>query len=254
MPGFYATIARYYDAENTDKTDDIPLYLELAQAYGGPVMDIGCGTGRVMLPLAGAGYEAHGIDNEPRMLERGREIAKQAAFGDKMHFHEGDATTYDLDKKFKLMLVPYNGLMHFHEQKDQLALLKNLRKMTADDGLMVLDLPNAGEVFATQDTDSIIMERTFVEPVSGHIVMQQSVSYLDRTTQLLQVTWIYDEITDDGMVKRTFAPLLLYYYFYSEVKLLLQIAGFKVDAVYGDTDHGEFIEGCERMVIFAKPV
>jgi len=133
-------------------------------------------------------------------------------------------------------------------------LLKNLRKMTADDGLMVLDLPNAGEVFATQDTDSIIMERTFVEPVSGHIVMQQSVSYLDRTTQLLQVTWIYDEITDDGMVKRTFAPLLLYYYFYSEVKLLLQIAGFKVDAVYGDTDHGEFIEGCERMVIFAKPV
>ena len=70
MAGFYATIARYYDAENTDKNDDVPLYLELAEEHGGPIMDIGCGTGRVMIPLARAGHEVHGIDNEPAMLVR----------------------------------------------------------------------------------------------------------------------------------------------------------------------------------------
>ena len=255
MPGFYASIARYYDAENTDKNDDIPFYLQLAEEHGGPLMDIGCGTGRVMFPLAEAGYEIHGIDNEEMMLARGE--ARKSALPDwanNAHFHHGDALNYELDKQFKLMLVPYNGLMHFHTQEEQLALLRKLRAWTAGDGLLVLDLPNAGEVFATQDTDSIMMERNFIEPESGHMVMQQSVSYLDRTEQLLQVTWIYDELTGDGTVRRTVAPLLLYYYFYSEVRLLLAQTGFAVEAVYGDMDGSPYEDGCERMVVIAKPV
>lgn len=255
MPGFYASIARYYDAENTDKDDDIPFYLQLAQEHGGPLMDIGCGTGRVMFPLAEAGYTVHGIDSEEQMLARAE--ARKASLPDwasNAHFHHGDVINTDLDIKFKLMLVPYNGLMHFHTQSAQLTLLRRLRKWTADDGLMVLDLPNAGEVFATQDTDAIMMERTFIEPESGHMVMQQSVSYLDRTTQLLRVTWIYDEITSDGSVRRTFAPLVLYYYFFSEIKLLLAQTGFTVEAVYGDMDGSPYEDGCERMVVIARPV
>jgi hypothetical protein len=171
-----------------------------------------------------------------------------------MVLHQGDVLTYSLERQFRLTLVPYNGLMHFHDQETQLAALRRLRAWTADDGLLVLDLPNAGEVFATQETDAVMMERTFLEPESGHMVMQQSFSYLDRTQQLLRVTWIYDEITADGVVKRTFAPLVLYYYFFSEVKLLLQMAGFDVEAVYGDTDYGPFEDGCERMIVFARPV
>jgi hypothetical protein len=99
----------------------------------------------------------------------------------------------------------------------------------------------------------LIMERTFLEPESGHLVMQQSVSYLDRTEQLLRVTWIYDEITADGTVKRTFAPLVLYYYFLSEVKLLLKLAGFEIEGIYGDLEYGPYEDGCERMVILARP-
>lgn len=254
MPGFYATIARFYDAENTDKTDDIPFYLSLAEEHGGPIMDIGCGTGRVMIPLAQQEYEVHGIDNEPAMLERGEQLRAQNPLLVKhMTFHSGDVLTHKLDKKFKLMLVPYNGMMHFHDQDTQLAVLRRLREWTADDGLLVLDLPNAGEAFSTQDTESLVLDRTFLEPESGHMVMQQSVSYLDRTAQLMRVTWIYDEITADGTLKRTFAPLVLYYYFYPEMKLLLERAGFEVEAVYGDTDYGPFEDGCQRMIILARP-
>lgn len=255
MPGFYGTIARYYDAENTDKDDDIPFYLALAEQYGGPIMDIGCGTGRVMIPLAMEGYDVHGIDNEDAMLERAEaRRAETPSLRDNLTFYHGDVRTYKLDTKFKLMLVPYNGLMHFHDQDTQLALLRRLREWTADDGLLVLDLPNAGEVFASQETDSIMMERTFLEPETGHLVMQQSVSYLDRVTQLLRVTWIYDEITADSTVKRTFAPLVLYYYFLSEITLLLTAAGFEIEEVYGDLDYGPYEDGCERMIILAKPL
>lgn len=255
MPGFYATVARFYDAENRDKDDDIDLYLELAEEYGGPILDVGCGTGRVMFPLADAGYEVYGIDSEQAMLDRlVHHLSLQPDLRDHVHPIHGDLLTYEMDRIYKLTLVSYNGLMHFHEQETQIKLLKQLRKWTDDEGLLVLDLPNAGEVFATQDTEALIMERTFLEPETGHMVMQQSVSYLDRTDQLLRVTWIYDEITADGTIKRTYAPLILYYYFYNEVRLLLAEAGFQVAGVYGDTQLGPYEDGCERMVIFAKPV
>jgi SAM-dependent methyltransferase len=255
MPGFYGTIARFYDAENSDKTDDIRLYLELTQEHGDPIIDIGCGTGRVMIPLAQNGYEVHGIDNEQAMLERAQHLREESPVLKKnMTLHHGDVLTYPLDKQFKLTLVPYNGLMHFHEQETQIAVLKRLRAWTADDGLLVLDLPNAGEVFATQETDAVMHERTFLEPETGHMVMQQSVSYLDRVQQLLRVTWIYDEITADGTVKRTVAPNVLYYYFYPEIRLLLAHTGFRVEAVYGDTEYNPFEDGCERMIVFARPV
>jgi SAM-dependent methyltransferase len=259
MPGFYATIARFYDAENTDKNDDIGFYLGLAEEHGvsgGPILDVGCGTGRVMFPLAQAGYEMHGIDNEQAMLERARErlagVSKETA--KRLHFHHGDVLSYAMPIKFALTLVPYNGLMHFREQEQQIALLKQLRQWTRDDGLLVLDLPNAGDVFGTQDSESMVFERTFLEPETGHMVMQQSLSLLDRTTQQLKVTWIYDEITEDGTVKRTFASLMLYYYFFNELNLLLKHTGFEVVDVYGDLEGGPYEDGAPRMVVIARPV
>lgn len=255
MAGFYGTIAHYYDAENTDKFDDITLYLELAQQYDGPIIDIGCGTGRVMIPLAREGYTVHGIDTEMAMLERARRVMDtDQQLASNMILHHGDVLTYDMDTKFGLTLVPYNGLMHFFPQEKQITALQKLRQWTADDGLLVLDLPNAGEVFATQETDAIMYERSFLEPSTGHMVMQQSHSYLDRVDQMLRVTWIYDEITGDGTLKRTVAPLLLYYYFFSEIKLLLAQAGFEVESVYGDVEYGPYEDGCERMLVFARPV
>ena len=143
--------------------------------------------------------------------------------------------------------------MHFQEQDAQIQLLKQLRKWIADDGLLVIDLPNAGDVFASQDTDSVLMERTFLDPESGHMVMLQSVSYLDRVTQVLHVDWIYDEIDGDGVVRRLIAPHQLRYFFHAEMNLLLQLCGFRIEEVFGDTDEYSFEEGCERMIVYAKP-
>lgn len=254
MPGFYATIARYYDAEHTDKTDDLVLYSQLAEEYGGPILDIGCGTGRVMFHLAQEGYTVAGIDSEEAMLERAKFRLDAFPFiRDRLTFYHADVLTFDLEQRFKLVLLSYNSLMHFHEQADQLALLRRLRQWIEPDGLLVVDLPNAGETFATQDSDAITLERTFVEPESGHMVMQQAVSYLDRVQQLMEVTWLYDEINEDGVVTRTVAPVIFRYFFYPEVALLLRAAGFSADSVYGDTDTGPFEDGCERMIIMASP-
>ncbi|MBZ0286497.1 MAG: class I SAM-dependent methyltransferase [Anaerolineae bacterium] len=255
MPGFYATIARYYDAENADKTDDLNFYADVAEEYGGPILDVGCGTGRVVFHLAQAGYITHGIDSEYDMLERAK--MKLDVFGhvrEKLTFYQGDVMTYDLDKKYKMVLLSYNALMHFHTQEEQLSLLHRLRECILPDGLLIIDLPNAGETFASQDSDSITLERTFIEPETGHMVMQQSVSFLDRAQQLMEVTWIYDELSEDGIVMRTVAPIIFRYIFCPELTLLLKQNGFEVDEIYGDYDGGAFENGCERMIVLAKPI
>ncbi|MEO8611100.1 MAG: class I SAM-dependent methyltransferase [Chloroflexota bacterium] len=250
---FYATIARYYDAEHVDKTDDLAMYSSLADEYGSPIFEFGAGTGRVMLHLAQEGHTIHGIDMEAAMLDR----AKRKAEGlphlkDKLKFFQGDILKYKTDQKYKLALVTYNGLLHFHTQEQQLEVLKQMRALLDDDGALVLDLPNPGDSFAAQDTDALILDKTFIDPETGHLLMQYSVSQLDRTEQLLHVTWIYDEVDGDGIVHRTFAPVIWRYFFYAELRLLLSLTGFEVRDVYGSTDFEPFGDGCERMIVVAK--
>ncbi|MEO1286276.1 MAG: class I SAM-dependent methyltransferase [Chloroflexota bacterium] len=254
MTAFYETIARYYDAEVGDRTDDIQLYSALANAYGDPILDVGCGTGRVLLPLAQEGYRVEGIDTSREMLNLlETKLTSVPHLKQYLSYTHGDALEFNPKKKYKLILLTYNALMHFHEQETQIALLNKLYKLTAVDGLLVLDLPNAGETFATQETDAIMLDREFIEPQTGHLIQLQSHSYLDRVTQLLHVTWIYDEITGDGTVKRMRVPHILRYFFFSEIKLLLDKCNFDVVGLYGSTEEDPFEDGCERMVIYASP-
>jgi SAM-dependent methyltransferase len=254
MSAFYTTVARYYDAENADKTDDIDFYKELLEDAPGPVLEVGCGSGRVVLPLARDGFTVHGIDNDAAMLARARKrVDMQPDTYPNLTLQAGDVLTDEIPGgPFAFVLLSYNMLMHFHQQPQQIRLLERLRAVAADEALLVLDLPNAGEMFATPDSDAITLERTFIEPETGHMVMQQAVSVLDRATQLMRVTWIYDEITGDGMLKRTVAPTLFRYFFPYEVQLLLDRCGWAVDTLYGDTDGSPFEDGAPRMIVLAS--
>lgn len=253
MTNFYATIARYYDAEHHDKTEDLAFYSEAADTTGGPILIIGSGTGRVMLHLAQEGHTVHGIEIESAMLERARRKREAMShLADQLVLHQGDALKVELPTAFRLAIIPYNSLMHFHAPAKHLGLLRRARQWIEPGGRLIIDLPNAGEAFAAPDTEALTLERTFLEPESGHLVMQQSVSRLDRATQLMQVTWIYDEIGADSSVKRTFAPVTIRYFFEAEIRLLLKAVGFEVEAIYGDFDESPFEDGCPRMIVVAK--
>lgn len=250
---FYNTIARYYDAENEHMTADLEFYTDLADEFGGPILDIGCGTGRVMLHLASLGHRTAGLDIARAMLERGqRKLRGRADLRDLAAFYEGSATDYPLPESYPLILIPYNGLMHFRSTAAQVAALRHLGRFLARDGLLVIDLPNAGEHFAAQDDSALTLERTFIEPESGNLVMQQSVSRIDRAEQTQYITWIYDEIGQDGTLRRTVAPLTLRYIFPAELDLLLQVSGLRRVDRYGDYDQSEFADGCERLIVTAR--
>lgn len=254
MSAFYTNVARFYDAETGDKTDDLRMYSRLAAQYKGGILDVGCGTGRVLIHLAQAGCQVHGIDSDAAMLARlAHKLERMPHLQESISYVHADVLHYACEREFALILLSYNALMHFQEQESQIALLRQLRGWLAGEGRLVIDLPNAGDVFASQDTDSLILERTFLEPESGHQVMLQSISCLDRVAQVLHVDWIYDEMDGDGRVKRIIAPHRLRYFFQPELALLLRLCGFAVDAVYGDTDGAPFEDDCERMIVLARP-
>lgn len=249
---FYDQIARYYDAENLQFTDDLSFYEGLVGEYGAPLMDVGCGTGRVLLHLAQAGIPCVGVDNSVEMLALARrKLEAQPHLAAQVTLVEADILNYQDEQRYPLVTLPYNGLMHFREQAQQLQLLRRLEALLADNGALVLDLPNAGDAYASEQHPGIVLERSFSAPQTGNLVMQQSVSEINYAEQLLQVTWIYDEILPDGLLKRTVAPLTLRYVFAAELRLLLQLAGFGRVNFYGDYDYSPFVDGSPRMIAVA---
>ena len=116
MSAFYTRVARFYDAENADKRDDLQLYGELAREYRGEVLDVGCGTGRVLIHLAGQGHQVYGIDNDGAMLDRlelNLEQSSSAPLDEKISVIHADVLEYEYQSRFALILLTYNVLMHF---------------------------------------------------------------------------------------------------------------------------------------------
>ena len=254
MSAFYSAVARFYDSENADKVDDLALYLRLAQQHPGEVLDIGCGTGRVLIHLAGAGFRVHGIDNDRAMLEIfRRKLETLPQLRDLIHIVEADVFGHDYSPRFRLIFLSYNAMMHFHDQAAQINLLRRLRGWLREDGLLIIDLPNAAPAFAAPDTDTLTVERTFLDPESGHMVMLQSINAIDRAAQMLDVEWIYDMMDGEGGLKRMVVPHRLRYYFLPEMQLLLERCAFQIQAVYGDADQSPYDAESERMIVFAAP-
>jgi len=252
---FYDTIARFYDAENATYDDDVSLYEALLDDLGREsALVVGCGTGRVLLALARLGCRVTGIDLSAPMLARVEQhLTEQPSLRERVTLVQGDAREMPVPGRFKLITVPFNTFMHFLEQDDQLAVLRACRDRLADDGLLVLDLPNATDAYGAQDEDGlVVLERTFFEPESEHQVMQQSVSAIDRAAQRLSGPWICAELGEDGPVRRTMAPLTLRYVFPAEAELLLDAAGLAVLEIYGDYDQASFESGAPRMIVLAE--
>ncbi len=255
MTGFYAQIARYYDAEHRDKSDDLAFYERLIDAQGeGPLLEIGCGSGRVLFHLAQQLEQVHGIDREAAMLQLARRRLAQmhSELRSRIQLFQGDVLRVELSRRYRYLLLSYNCLMHFHSVDGQLRLLQRLRNWLLPEGLLVIDLPNAGEAFASEDSEALTLERRFIDPDTGHLVMQQASSRLDRATQLMHTTWVYDEIDGDGALRRTLAPVVFRHFFRSELELLLRLAGFSIDACYGDYEQGPFEDGCARLLVVAR--
>jgi len=248
----YDQIARFYDIEHSGLKPDLLMYENFARRCGSPVLELGCGTGRVALHLARAGFEITGLDNSPVMLKIARQKLARAGLSEKARLLEADLADFALERRFALATLAVNTFMHFCSIADQLRVLTAARRHLEPGGLLVIDLPRATFLLLAKEGEPFTLNQTLTDPESGRTIFKMTIVEPDPSAQTQRLTLAYDETDATGIVRRTSASFRLYYFFPHEMELLLDKAGFIVEGIYGTYDLGPYEDEGERMIFVAR--
>jgi SAM-dependent methyltransferase len=249
----YDQIAHYYDLIHANLVEDIPFVLKLAQQADGPVLEWGCGSGRLLLPLARAGCTVTGLDNSPAMLALAEtKLAQETtAVQNRVALLEADMTRWQAEKTYNLILIPYNTFMHL-ETKQALTTLKNARSALAAGGQLFIDLANPFAVANTPEDQLLSLENVLTDPKTGDLILHLAANRLETAGQTLHITWVYDRSPlGGGPVHRTVAQALYHYHYPHQMELRLQEAGFQHITFLGDYNYTPFQEQSPRLLIIA---
>jgi len=228
----YDRIARLYDPWSVSVVEDVEFYVEEAVRSGGPVLELGVGTGRIAVPVALAGIRVVGVDSSQGMLEVAREHALEA--GVEIDFRYGDLRDPPVEERFPLVLVPFRTLLHMQTDEDRRAALRAVHARLEDGGRFVFDVftPGADDI---ADTHGKWIER---EPG----IFERADWDEDARTLVLRVH-------GDGAE----AELSLGWLPIEDWRVLLAEAGFVVEGLYGWFDrrpyanHEDSIWVCRRQ-------
>ena len=252
----YDAWAELYDTVYADIRDDVPFYVDLARRSGGPVLELGCGTGRVTVPIAASGVEITGLDISPAMLQ----LAKEKAFASasdlqasSMSLVEGDMREFDLSKQFELAIAPYRSLQSLLTVPEQISTLAAVKAHLEPGGMMAFDMFMPEPSTLVQDQDVAYHLKDLTDPETGvrRVLYQQSA--YDNLAQVVHARVIIEELDDSGAVaKKLYREFSLRYSHRWEIHHLLTSCGFEDIQVYGGFDCSELDETSEDMVWTAR--
>ena len=238
----YNSGAKHYDDAYSVKDDlvDRDFYLDLANEYGGPVLEFGCGTGRITLPLARQGADVTGMDVSHSMLEvlRAKLAKEPESVRRRTRVVEGDFRTHYLGEQFSLVIIPFRPMQHMYTTEDQLAALQNARRHLTDDGILAFDVFNpyfdkilsgVGEEYLelewrAQDGTDRMIRRHFVKDEIDLINLNFSGRFIFRLCE------------GDQVLSEEAQPLKMSFYTYPHLKLLFHVAGLESVGEFGSFD------------------
>jgi SAM-dependent methyltransferase len=250
-------IAEYYDDSPVvaGRKQDVVFYREAARLCGDPVLELGCGTGRVTLAIAEAGYRITGLDLSQRMLDRA--AARRAALGAEargnVRFVRGDMTSFHLGDKFRLVIIPFRPFQHLLETAQQIDCLQCARQHLVNGGRLILDFfqTDARRMHEPEFTKERLSGE-YKMPDGRHVRLTERVAAFHRGVQRNDVEMIYAVTHPDGRQERLVLSWTLRYFFRYEVEHLLARCGFRVAAVYGNFDRSPLWDDSPEMIFVAE--
>ncbi len=246
--------ARYYDYFSLGLAGDAAFYVEEAVKAGSPALELGCGTGRVTIPVAQAGVEIVGLDLSESMLAIARE--KVSSLGGetrrRIEFAHGDMRSFYLDRRFRLAMIPYRAFIHLLTPDDQRQALHRIRDHLEEDGWLALNLfdPRLDWIAEEGSFQEAPLRKhcEFINPETGNRVVVWAARQYDLERQLVKEDRIFEEVDGRGRpVSKEYTTLNWRYTFRHEMEYLLELCGFKVEALYGDFKRGPFRYGREQV-------
>ena len=249
----YDPIVDVYDLEHAGFDDDVALYRSLADVVGDPILELGCGSGRILLPLAEDGFRVTGLDGSPAMLARAESRANELGLSERVTLVHADVRSADsaTGGPFGLVIVGLNTLLHLPSQADQIELLAAAQRALDPRGQLVIDVFNPTPPLLTELSRGVTHEGAWAHPQGG-TVDKWSSRELIASDQRLETTIWYDHMLPDHSLHRNRSSFELRYVHFAELALMLQAAGFVEWRAYGGYDLEPFDDGSERMVVTAE--
>jgi SAM-dependent methyltransferase len=224
---------------------DVPFHVGLAAEVAGPVLELGCGTGRVLVPVAReTGLPVVGVDLDGHALDvlRAKLDREDATVRAAVDVVEGDLRTVALGSRFDLVTFPFRSFQELLTPEDRLAGLRTARRHLRDGGILLVDNfnPDVRRLADERALEWSPMSPPFVLP-GGQVVRRADRTVerdLSQQTQLCEMLLEVEHV--DGATERVPVRYRMSYQFRYEIEYLLALAGFEVERVYGDYDGGPF--------------
>ncbi len=246
-------LARYYDLDLATEQPDLDLYLALARATEGPVLELAAGSGRISVPLAAAGHEVTAVDVDPQMLERARgrwsETARQPASGS-LELVEGDITDLDLGRRYGLVILALNTLLLLPGREAQRSALATMARQLADDGRAVVDVWVPGPDDLALYDGRLLLEWQRTDPETGEEVAKTWAGTYDAAHATARLTTYFDAWRPpSGSLTRVAREDRFSLLGASELLALVEAAGLHPSVTGGDYALTPFGTGSERMIL-----
>lgn len=250
----YDLIAPFYDIEHARFDDDLDMYQSYAGLSHGPLLELACGSGRLLVPLARDGYTLTGVDTSEEMLALARERLQQEALLSRVTLVQQDITSLQLSpssQKYRLAFIALGSFGHITTRKAQQQALHAIRAHLATRGTLIIDISNADARYMENMNNQVLHQGSWQQEDGAWL--SHFVSPASSTKQhLLELTHFYDRHSQGGMVNRTVTTTYLYLFERSEMELLLETAGFTVKDIYGNYDLGPYTLDSDRMIFIAE--
>ncbi|HHX64178.1 MAG TPA: class I SAM-dependent methyltransferase [Chloroflexi bacterium] len=251
--------AGYYDLHASHMKADIPFYVQEARQAGGPVLELGCGTGRILIPTAEAGVNITGIDLSDEMLDiaRRRVAELEPDVQSRITLIQGDMRQFDIDRRFPLITIPFRAFMHLLTVDDQKQALHTIHRHLEPDGRLILNIfdPHLDLIVGHRGPlgSALKLRNEFTHPESGRRILIWDSRQYDLDRQILNELELYEELDEQGrVISRNYVSLTMRYLFRYEMQYLLELCGFTIEALYGDFDRDPFRHGGEQIWIARK--
>jgi SAM-dependent methyltransferase len=252
----YTPYARYYDHAHCTQAD-VPFYLHYAEQCGGPILELACGTGRVVVPVAQTGYEVTGLDLYEEMLALCSAQVRERGLSDRVTLIQGDMSSFDLPRKdFALAYIPLRSFSHLFTQQDQIGCLRCAADHLRLGGtFIVATFAPHFPVLARQSPSNDIKRREFTMPDGNPVVQWERFIKNDLANQVLHFRFRFEERDGAGEIVNTVeAPMNMRYTFCYELQLLFEKAGFEVTDVFRDYERRPFDGTGEIIMVGRKTI
>jgi SAM-dependent methyltransferase len=243
----YLSFHELYDAHHRANSDDLPFWLELAAEEPGPLLELGCGSGRVLIALVQQSKVVVGIDHDAQMLHLLRRHLPQAS-AQKALILQGDFTQFALAAQFSLIIMPCNTYSTL-DSTQRKATLDCVRRHLLPGGRLVVSVPNPELLMGLPAHSDYELEESFPHPDDGEPVLVSSA--WERSSQQFIVFWQYDRLHPDGTLERYqtearhwLVPAQVYF---DE----MGAADFQIQATFGDFDRSAYRKRADQLIIIA---